>query len=148
MIAACCVVLATTPFAWSQDKADKFELVWSDEFNTDGPPDAKKWSFERGFVRNEELQFYQPQNARCEGGLLVIEARRERVENPRFQEGAAGWQRSRRFAEFTSACLETRGLGEWQYGRFEMRGRIDWLWPVARSKRTMLPPLVAGCDSV
>ena len=40
-----------------------FELAWSDEFNVDGPPDPKKWIFERGFVRNHEAQFYQPDNA-------------------------------------------------------------------------------------
>jgi beta-glucanase (GH16 family) len=42
------------------------------------------------------------------------------------------WRRSREFAEYTSASLTTRGLRSWQYGRFEMRGRIDTragLWP-------------------
>jgi beta-glucanase (GH16 family) len=114
------------------DAASDYKLVWSDEFNADGPPDPKNWTFERGFVRNEELQLYQPENARCESGLLVIEARRERVDNPRFREGARGWQQSRQFAQYTSACLLTRGLHEWRYGRFEMRGRIDTrpgLWP-------------------
>jgi len=113
------------------DYAD-YQLVWADEFNTDGPPDAKNWTYERGFVRNEELQFYRPENARCESGFLIIEARRERLENPRYQDGARNWQRSRQFAAYTSACLITRGLHEWQYGRFEMRGRIDTrpgMWP-------------------
>src|SRR6478672_2624267 len=27
-------------------------LVWADEFDTDGPPSAADWNFERGFVRN------------------------------------------------------------------------------------------------
>src|SRR5262245_61578606 len=76
----------------------EYKLVWADEFNTDGPPDPKNWDYERGFVRNEELQLYQPENARCEGGMLIIEARRQRVDNPRYQEGARGWQRSRQFA--------------------------------------------------
>src|SRR6188474_2015603 len=61
-----------------------FELVWNDEFDTDGPPDPKKWNFERGFQRNNELQWYQPQNATCKGGLLVIEGRKERVANPEY----------------------------------------------------------------
>ncbi len=121
-----------SPVAAAHDAADSYKLVWSDEFNTDGPPNPKNWGFEWGFVRNEELQFYQPENARCVGGLLVIEARRERVANPRYREGARGWQQSRQFAEFTSACLVTRRLHEWLYGRFEMRARIDTrpgLWP-------------------
>ncbi|MEX2317960.1 MAG: glycoside hydrolase family 16 protein [Pirellulales bacterium] len=115
-----------------QEVARNYQLAWSEDFNADGPPNPQNWSFERGFVRNEELQFYRPENARCEGGLLVIEARRERVENPRYEEGSRNWQRSRQFAEYTSACLVTRRLHEWLYGRFEMRARIDTrpgLWP-------------------
>jgi beta-glucanase (GH16 family) len=109
-----------------------YRLVWADEFDRDGPPDPRNWSYERGFVRNEEMQFYRPENAWCEKGNLVIEARRERLANPDYQEGSSDWRRSRKFAEYTSACLITRGLHEWKYGRFEMRGRIDTragLWP-------------------
>ena len=51
------------------------KLVWSDEFNTDGAPDPEKWGFENGFARNNEDQWYQPANARVEGGHLIIEAR-------------------------------------------------------------------------
>ena len=40
-----------------------YKLVWSDEFNKPGKPDSTVWSFEDGFVRNEELQWYQPSNA-------------------------------------------------------------------------------------
>lgn len=110
----------------------EYVLVWADEFNKDGPPDPGNWVFERGFVRNEELQWYQPENARCEGGLLIIEARRERVENPRYDPDIRSWKRNRQYAGYSSACMKTVGLHEWQYGRFEMRGRIDarpGLWP-------------------
>jgi beta-glucanase (GH16 family) len=109
-----------------------YTLVWADEFDKDGPPDPQNWNYEQGFVRNEELQLYRPENARCEGGMLVIEARREQVENPRYQEGAQDWRRNRPYAEYTSSCLITRGLNQWLYGRFEMRGRIDTrpgMWP-------------------
>jgi len=44
----------------------QFELVWADEFDRDGRPDSNKWTYERGFVRNEELQWYRPENARVE----------------------------------------------------------------------------------
>jgi beta-glucanase (GH16 family) len=113
-------------------RIDGYELVWTDEFNIDGPPDPKNWSYERGFVRNEELQWYKSENARCEGGYLIIEARHERMENPRYDPQARDWRRQREFAEYTSACLLTRGKHAWKYGRFEMRGRIDTrpgLWP-------------------
>ena len=55
----------------------EYKLVWSDEFNKDGRPDPCNWTYEIGFVRNRELQWNQPENARCENGLLIIEGRRE-----------------------------------------------------------------------
>ncbi len=109
-----------------------YSLVWADEFNKDGRPDPCNWTYERGFVRNEELQWYQPENAQCANGLLVIKGKRERKPNSRYMEGSRNWKSSRKYAEYTSACLITRGLHKWQYGRFEMRGRIDTrsgLWP-------------------
>ena len=109
-----------------------YALVWSDEFDRDGAPDPKKWGYELGFVRNRELQWYTPENARQADGLLIIEARRERVANTSFEKGSSDWRGSREFAEYTSASLLTRGLHSWRYGRFEMRGRIDTrpgLWP-------------------
>jgi beta-glucanase (GH16 family) len=102
-----------------------YTLVWSDEFNRDGDPDPVNWTYERGFVRNRELQWYQPENAKVVGGLLVIEGRRERVRNPEFEAASNEWKRNREFAEYTSASLMTKGLHSWRYGRFEMRGRID-----------------------
>jgi beta-glucanase (GH16 family) len=110
----------------------RFELVWADEFEKDGRPDPAKWTYETGFVRNDELQWYQPQNAYCRDGHLVIEARREQVPNPGFRERSRQWQEARRLAEYTSASVTTKGLASWRYGRFLMRGRIDTregLWP-------------------
>ena len=109
-----------------------YALVWADEFNRDGPPDPANWTYERGFVRNQELQWYATENAQAAGGLLLIEARRERVPNPEFDAAATDWRRRRQAADYTSASLMTRGLHSWQYGRFEMRARIDTrpgLWP-------------------
>ena len=102
-----------------------YTLVWADEFDRDGEPDPKNWTYERGFVRNRELQWYQPANARVANGLLTIEARRERIVNPGYEAGSPSWQRNRETAEYSSSSLITRGLHSWQYGRFEMRGRID-----------------------
>jgi beta-glucanase (GH16 family)/S1-C subfamily serine protease len=112
--------------------SDDYKLMWSDEFDADGRPDPDKWTYERGFVRNEELQWYRPDNARCKDGLLVIEGRKERIPNPRYDAESRRWQESREFAEYTSSSLLTRGRAEWKYGRFEMRGRLDvrsGLWP-------------------
>lgn len=112
--------------------AENYELVWSDEFDQDGPPNPENWTFERGFVRNAELQWYQEQNAVCKEGLLVIEAKKEQFKNSRYEADSTDWRRNRAVAEYTSACLLTRGKHEWKYGRFVMRGRIDvrpGLWP-------------------
>jgi beta-glucanase (GH16 family) len=118
--------------AGSTGGSGEYRLVWSDEFDRDGEPDSANWNFERGFVRNQEAQWYQPANARCENGTLVIEARRERVTNPDYAAGSGDWTRNREYAEYTSSSLLTRGLRAWRYGRFEMRARIDTrpgLWP-------------------
>ncbi|GAB3174326.1 glycoside hydrolase family 16 protein [Telluribacter humicola] len=110
----------------------QWTLVWADEFNTDGRPDPKNWKFEQGFVRNQELQWYQPENAYCRNGMLIIEGKREQKPNPNYKPNSTNWKESRPTIDYTAASLQTRGLHEWQYGRFEMRGRIDarpGLWP-------------------
>ncbi len=109
-----------------------WKLVWADEFGKDGRPDPRNWGYESGFVRNRELQWYQPDNAWCEKGLLIIEGRRERKQNPNYDSNSKDWKASREYVDYTSASLITKGRREWQYGRFEMRGRIDTrqgLWP-------------------
>jgi beta-glucanase (GH16 family) len=102
-----------------------WNLVWSDEFSVDGPPDPASWRFETGFVRNVELQWYQAPNAAVAGGVLTIEGRRERVPNPGYQAGSADWRTSRAFAEYTSSSITTAGKRTFTYGRFEARARID-----------------------
>jgi beta-glucanase (GH16 family) len=109
-----------------------YKLVWSDEFNRDGRPDTTNWDYEQGFVRNEELQWYQPENARCENGLLIIEAKREEKPNPRYRAGSTSWRNNREKISYTSSCLITRGKQTWLYGRFEMRAKISidkGMWP-------------------
>ena len=128
----CFLALASMLAAAAPQATGGWKLVWSDEFDKDGPPDAAKWTYETGFVRNQELQWYQPENARCEKGVLIVEARRERKKNPNFRAGSTNWRTNREYAEYTSACVTTRGIASWRYGRFEMRGRIDTrpgLWP-------------------
>ena len=109
-----------------------YKLVWSDEFDVDGRPSTANWKYESGFVRNEEAQWYQSDNATVSGGVLIIEARREQKANPNYQAGSTDWKRNRQYAEYTSSSLITSGLHSWQFGRFEMRGRIDTrtgMWP-------------------
>ena len=115
---------------------DAYRLVWSDEFTGDGPLDSARWGHETGFVRNRELQWYQPENATRAKGLLVIEGRREHRPNPRWvaptdasaesrmRVARRPWA-NREFIDYTSASVNTRGHDAWLYGRFEMRARID-----------------------
>ncbi len=109
-----------------------YTLVWSDEFVADGRPDPKKWGYERGFVRNEELQWYQPENAFCKNGKLIIEGKRELVVNQDFDPSSASWKKQRKVANYTSASLTTKGIQAWTYGIFEIRAKLktaDGLWP-------------------
>lgn len=122
-----------TQKTFDDDTQHDYALVWADEFDQETCPDPRHWVYEQDFIRNRELQWYQQENAFCKDGMLVIEARRERKDNPDFVVDSARWQESRRFAEYTSASLKTQGLWSWRYGRFEIRARIpvdSGLWPV------------------
>src|SRR6188768_4168282 len=98
-----------------------YKLVWSDEFNYNGLPDAKKWNYDIGGHGwgNNELQFYTKEklkNARVENGNLIIEAHKEKFEN----------------SGYTSARLVSKGKGDWQYGKIEVRAQIPdgrGTWP-------------------
>ncbi|TDH21677.1 glycoside hydrolase family 16 protein [Segetibacter sp. 3557_3] len=111
---------------------DGYKLVWADEFNKTGQVDTSVWKFENGFVRNQELQWYQRENAWCEKGLLIIEGRKEARPNPNYTAGSRDWRRSRPNISYSASSINTSGKRAWTYGRFVMRGKIDigdGLWP-------------------
>src|SRR5688572_3472748 len=110
------VVAAFTALSWSGFAAENWKLVWSDEFEGAGLPDAKKWTNEVGFIRNRETQYYtagRKENARVENGKLIIEARKEKFPNARF--GAGNNRRGPEFAEVTSASLTTQDIAAWKH---------------------------------
>jgi len=106
-------------------------LVWQDEF--DGPEiDESKWVFEKkqpGWV-NHELEAYtgnRRENARIEGGYLILEARHDNFEGN----------------EYTSGRIRTEGKASWQTGRFEAKIQLPgglgswpafWLMPDDQTK--------------
>lgn len=100
-------------------RAGAWKQVWSDEFSADGLPDPSKWSYETGYVRNDEKQSYaqaRSQNSRVENGLLILEARKEAFQG----------------AQYSSASLHTSGKADWLYGRVEARARLPGgkgMWP-------------------
>lgn len=109
-----------------------YKLVWQEEFDQEGEVNPSNWSFEKGFVRNNELQWYQEANALQHEGMLVITGKREQVKNTKFDAENTDWRRNREFAEYTSSSINTRGKYEFQYGIMEVRAKIDTalgMWP-------------------
>ena len=111
------------------------KLIWADEFDHTGLPDASKWDYETGFVRNEEAQYYTPgrkENAFVTNGHLVITAVKERYKNPDYQPGSPDWRLNREYADYTSASLITKGKFTVKYGRIEVRAKLpsgNGTWP-------------------
>lgn len=117
-----------------------YKLVWNDEFNNEGQPDPKNWSYETGFARNEELQWYQQDNAFCKNGVLTITGRKEQIKNPEYDASSNDWRKNREYAEYTSSSIKTESKKEFQYGRFEIRAKIptargSWpaIWTLGKS---------------
>lgn len=124
--------LAFKPTSSPPSEMAGYSLVWNDEFNTSGKPDSRNWSYEKGFVRNNELQWYQADNVNIADGVLVIEGRREKVENDQYDQSSKDWRRNRAYAEYTAASINTNGKKHFQYGIVEVRARIDTamgMWP-------------------
>jgi beta-glucanase (GH16 family) len=122
------LVSAVSVCTFAQNESDSpenaypgYKLVFHDEFNVDGKPDANYWRFEKGYVRNNEAQYYQEDNTWCEGGNLIIEGRKN-------DNGHS----------YTSSSMVSRGKTEgnyisaWMYGRFEVKAKIPaytGCWP-------------------
>lgn len=108
------------------------KLLWHDEFNDEGEPNPEIWQFETGFVRNEEDQWYQKDNAKMKEGALLIEGRRQAVKNPNYQAGSSDWKKNREYSEYTSSCILTKPGYVFKYGRMEVRAKIpieQGAWP-------------------
>lgn len=114
--------------ALSAQEVPGYRLVWQDEFSEDGAPDPAKWGYEEGFVRNREVQWYQPQNAVCRDGVLVLTARPESRPNPTYEAASKHWGCQLKDITLTSGSVTTCGKFDFLYGRMEVRARI----PAAR----------------
>jgi len=108
------------------------KLVFSEEFNYSAKPDTAIWNYETGFKRNNELQWYQSDNANCSEGRLIIEGRKANFPNPNFSSESTDWRKNRRTVNYTASCITTARKKAWLFGRFEVRARIDTTmgaWP-------------------
>jgi beta-glucanase (GH16 family) len=100
-------------------------VVWSDEFNTPGSPDAAKWGYDLGDGcptlcgwGNNELQWYtnRQENVVVQGGVLKITAIRESLNGKAF----------------TSARLLTKDKFSFKYGKIEVSAKLPagvGTWP-------------------
>lgn len=113
-------------------------MVWSDEFNYTGNPDPTKWGYDRGFISNQEKQYYTDslKNVRVEKGVLIIEAHKEKVANTDYKnpeiKGWAQYKAEIDTAQYTAARIITKGLAEWKYGRIEAKAKLPkgrGMWP-------------------
>ena len=101
---------------------NKWKLVWNDEFDKSSV-DTTKWSFQFGNGApelpgwgNNELQFYQPQNASVSNGILTISAKKEAF---------GGFS-------YTSARMRTINKGDWKFGKIVARIKLPkgkGMWP-------------------
>ena len=119
--------------ATSTDSSDKWELVWSDEFEGNSL-DLTKWAYETGSAYNNEVQYYTEDNVSVSNGTLKITAKKE----------------SKNGYEYTSGRLETitedgEALFSTKYGRIEARMKLPagtglwpafWMQPVERKYGT------------
>jgi beta-glucanase (GH16 family) len=111
----------TTTAAKKTATPEGWQMVWSDEFTTNGLPSAERWGYQTGGSGwgNDEKQYYyaeRPENCRVENGMLIIEARKDGFEGHTY----------------TSARLVSQGKGDWTYGRFEIRAKLPagrGTWP-------------------
>lgn len=102
--------------------AQRYELVWSDEFNG-SKLDTDTWNTWKGSAFNNELQCYtdQDKNIQLQDGMLMLTAHREQVQ-------CANLLRS-----YSSGRISTDTLNAgWEHGRFEVRAKMPsgtGFWP-------------------
>ncbi len=122
----------------TQDATDYSNLVFSDEFATDGAPDSSKWGYDLGAGGwgNGELQSYtnSPTNAVVQGGNLVLTA---------IKTGNS----------YTSARLKSENKFDFKYGKVEFRAKLPagagtWpaLWMLGKNYPTNTWPACGEID--
>lgn len=107
-------------------------LVFADEFDTPGLPDSSRWEYEKGHLRNHELQYYTEkrlENVSISDGVLHLTARADSL----LVDG--------RIEPITSGSLKTRNTFSFKYGRIDVRAKLPkslgtwaaiWLMPTSK----------------
>lgn len=108
-------------FCFAQKQFAK--LVFQDEFDGIGLPDSSSWDYERGYVRNGEIQYYtakREENCYRKNGFLYIVIRNDSA----FIDG--------KIRPVTSASIHTKNKHSWKYGKIEVRAKLPsclGTWP-------------------
>jgi beta-glucanase (GH16 family) len=136
LILSLCALAAENPVPVQPSEAPPaWKLVWQEEFNKGTAPDPKIWKHEKGYVRNQESQYYTQQrseNCRIEKGCLILEGRKEVVPNAEYKEASVDWRFKDAKTAYTSASITTKGTKEFLYGKIEVRARVpagQGVWP-------------------
>jgi beta-glucanase (GH16 family) len=98
-----------------------WELVWQDEFNTPGAPDAAKWTYDIGNGPNNDGW-----------GNAELQSYTNRAENIVIADGKLKITAIKNGNAFTSARIKTQGLFEQGYGRIEASIKLPYgpgIWP-------------------
>ena len=91
---------------------------WTEEFNTDGAPDAAKWGYDvggNGWGNNELQNYTNGLNDSISNGTLKIVAKKVEFSNT-----------------YTSARMVTKNKADWLYGRVEVKAKLPkgrGTWP-------------------
>ncbi|SEM94048.1 Glycosyl hydrolases family 16 [Mesobacillus persicus] len=114
----------TTPEGW--------QLAWEDNFDGIGV-DSNKWNIvDWAAEKNEELQYYSPNNVKVENGLLKLIAKKEQFGG----------------RDYTSGAVHTKSKYSFLYGKVEMRAKLPTgqgmfpaFWMMTNKEDTWLPEI-------
>ncbi len=111
---------------------DGWELVWEDDF--DGAQlNKKKWNIEDWAAdKNNELQYYSPNNIKVESGMLKLISKKESLGG----------------RDYTSGAIHSKGKFSFLYGKVEMRAKLPRgqglfpaFWTMTNQEHTWLPEI-------
>ena len=117
--------------SWTHSSRTSWVLV--DDWSAGQPFDTAQWTFERGFLRNSEEQYYTggaPDNFAVGPDGLRLIGRSERVANAAYKKGAVDWRRAKPEAQYTSASLVS--VKAWRNAKIEIVASIrsgNGAWP-------------------
>lgn len=109
-----------------------WELIWHDEFESHCL-DTSKWNKEDWAAeKNNELQYYAPDNIKVENGFLTLTSKKETFKG----------------RNYTSGAVHTKGKFDFLYGKAEMRAKLPAgqgifpaFWMMTDKEETWLPEI-------